>query len=1023
MDAVGNLFIADRNNRRVRKVSSSGLITTVAGDGGFGFAGDGGPATDADFRSVRAIFVTASGDIFIADDSDQRIRKVDGSTGIITTVAGNGASGFTGDGGPATDASLNFPSDIYVNASGELFIVQGSNNRIRKVDTSGTITTFAGNGESFPFVDGGAATDATLSSPRGIFGDAGGNIYIVESGRVRRVDSAGIITTIAGTGSSGFGGDGLPATDAQFDFANGVFVNPQGDVFVADENNHRIRQILALPNVIALSATPASVTAGGLGSVIQAEIRDRSGNLQTGDNTTVVNFRVADGQGELSVIQATVSGGVATTTVRTEEVGTVIVQAKSSTAEGTSIAVSATDATQRVTLTTTPTSIPDDGSVTAALEARLEDLNGNLQSGDNSTVISFRIMGSQVSDGEGTLGATEVTVSGGIATTTLTGMLPGGLDVDAGAPGALSDMVTVTVVSATTGGGGPPLPTEVGPGDIGTIAGGGTGDGNLATNAFLSTPERITLDAAGNIYIVDQHNFRVRRVDVSTGIITTVAGSGGRGVSGDGGPATDAELDFPRGVFVDSGGNLFIADHNNGRIRKVTPGGTISTVAGEGSDEGDGGPATSARLNGSAAVTGDASGNLFILETSSPRIRKVDSAGIITTVAGDGSFGSGGQGDGGAATDAAFNFPSDVVVDGSGNLFIADSNDRRVRKVDGSTGIITTFAGTGSSSSSGDGGQATDAGLNPARLFLDGSGNLFIGGGSRVRRVDASGIITTVAGTGSSSPPLGDGGPATSASLSSITGITGDSAGNLFITDQTRNRIRKIDTSGIITTVAGGSVLDGGPATDAGLGEPQDITQDGAGNLFIADTFNHRIRKVDNDGTITTVVGDGFADFSGDGGIASEATLNHPSSVFVDAVGNLFIADQNNRRIRKVSPSGLITTVAGNGNSNFAGDGVPATETGFNFPHAVFVDNQLPFTQAQVQAQGDVGAEAVVPPGNIYIADQFGYRVHKVDGSTGIITTVAGNGTSGFSGDGGPATDANLGRPHDIFGLFAVSRG
>ncbi len=482
------------------------------------------------------------------------------------------------------------------------------------------------------------------------------------------------------------------------------------------------------------------------------------------------------GTGELSAISAVASSGIATATVSIPAVGSVTVHASGDNVESASIAVSATAATQQVMVTATPTAILSDGSNSSAIEARLEDLSGNLQSGDNSTVISFRIMENLLTGGSGSLSATDVTVSGGIATTTLTGSASGLVEVEAGAPGAESGMVFVTVIPpGPGGGGGPPLPPAVDPGDIATVAGGGTGDGNLATNAFFGRPTRIVLDAAGNIYVSDEFTHRVRRVDASTGIISTAAGTGVSGFSGDGGPATDAKFANAEGVFVDSGGNLFIVDRNNRRVRKVTPGGTVSTVAGNGNFDsaGDGGPATSASLNNPVAVTGNASGDLFIVERFGRRIRKVDSAGTITTVAGNGSQGSGGQGDGGAATDAALNSPTDVVVDGSGNLFIADFSDNRVRKVDAS-GTITTFAGTGSSGSSGDGGPATDAALSSlVALFLDGSGNLFITGGSKVRKVDASGIITTVAGGGSSSPTMGDGGPATDATLSFVEGITG----------------------------------------------------------------------------------------------------------------------------------------------------------------------------------------------------------------------------------------------------------
>ena len=287
------------------------------------------------------------------------------------------------------------------------------------------------------------------------------------------------------------------------------------------------------------------------------------------------------------------------------------------------------------------------------------------------------------------------------------------------------------------------------------------------------------------------------------------------------------------------------------------------------------------------------------------RILKVDGAGIITTVAGTGEIGSPDDGEGEPATAAALYQPLGVAVDGAGNFFIADRFGRRIRKVDGA-GILTTVAGTGARGFSGDGGPATDAALNSTNgVAVDGAGNLFIAdsGNNRIRKVDGAGIITTVAGGGGRGFS-GDGGPATAAALRFPLGVAVDGAGNLFIADSSNNRIRKVDGAGIITTVAGTGAFgfsgDGGPATDAALGFPEGVAVDGAGNLFIANASSRRIRKVDGAGTITTVAGTGAFGFSGDGGPATAAALASPIGVAVDGAGNLFIADEDNRRIRAV---------------------------------------------------------------------------------------------------------------------------
>lgn len=331
-----------------------------------------------------------------------------------------------------------------------------------------------------------------------------------------------------------------------------------------------------------------------------------------------------------------------------------------------------------------------------------------------------------------------------------------------------------------------------------------------------------------------------------TNVISTVAGSGILGFSGDGGPATSAELDWPEGVAVDSAGNIFIADTNNARIRKVTPAGVITTVAGNGTagSSGDGGPAGSAELFAPDGVTVDGAGNLFIADSPS-RVRKITPAGVISTVAGNGTPGFGG--DGGPATSSEIYGPMGLAVDGAGNLFIADINNDRIRKVT-AAGTISTVAGNGSVGFSGDGGPATSAELNaPFGVAVDTAGNLYIAdtGNYRIRKVTPAGTISTIAGTGV--PGFsGDGGRALSAKLYLVFGLAVDAAGNVLIADN--GRIRKVTPAGIISTVAGNGVSgfggDGGPATSAELYQPYDVAVDSAGNLFIADSANFRIRKV-----------------------------------------------------------------------------------------------------------------------------------------------------------------------------------
>ena len=544
-------------------------------------------------------------------------------------------------------------------------------------------------------------------------------------------------------------------------------------------------------------------------------------------------------------------------------------------------------------------------------------------------------------------------------------------------------------------------------GQLTTVAGNGTegfsGDGGPATNAALSGPQGVYIDSAGNIFIADSLNDRIREVDAATGIIHTVAGNGNFGFSGDGGPATSAELHSPSGVFGDSAGNIFIADSGNERIREVVAAtGIIHTVAGNGNFgfSGDGGPAPDAELVTPSGVFVDISGNIFIADTGNARIREVVAAtGIIQTVAGNGT--NGGGGDGGPATSAQLNGPFDVAVDGSGNVFIADSGNQRIREVVASTGTIQTVAGNGAQGFSGDGGPATSASLrNPFGLSVDGSGNIFIADrdNNRIRKVvAATGNIQTVAGNGTFGYS-GDGGPATSATINVPSDVYADSAGNLFVADSFNNRIRKVvAATGDIQTVAGNGIADfsgdGGLAASAALHSPEGVFVDGAGNIFIADHSNGRIREVvAATGNIQTVAGNGTFNFSGDGGPATSAGLVQSNGVFVDSSANIFLPD--NSRIREVvGTTGIIQTVAGNGTYGSSGDGGPATSAELYLPLGVYVDGF----------------------GNIFIADSNNSRIREVVAATGTIRTVAGNGTSGFSGDGGPATGAQLAGPKGVY--------
>ncbi len=543
------------------------------------------------------------------------------------------------------------------------------------------------------------------------------------------------------------------------------------------------------------------------------------------------------------------------------------------------------------------------------------------------------------------------------------------------------------------------------------------GDGGLAINAQLNQPTGIAVDASGNLFIADTANTRVRKIS-SAGIITTVAGNGIAGTSGDGGLAVNAELLDPVGVAVDGSGNVYISDASEYAVRKVTADGIITTafstisggpphviavdqagdvyfsttyeenvrkfspgqyftvVAGDncnGCPQVNGVPATSTDPGTVQALALDSAGNLFIGSGygTPGRVSEVPAAtGIINTIAG-GNWMPVGSGE--PATNAAIYQPSGVAVDSDDDVFIADQNGFNVRKV--TAGIISTIAGNGIRS--GDNGPATSAFIGyPDSVALDGAGNIYLSGdGSSIRKVSAAGIITTVVGSRTTTGFSGDGGPATSALLDLPGSIAFDSGGNLYIVDSANYRIRKVSPAGIITTIAGtgtrGYTGDGGPALSAEVSFVSSIALDNTGNLYLADEENFVVRKISTDGTISTVAGNGMQGSSGNGGPATSAKLSYAFQVAVDSSGMLYISDGLNG-VRKVSASGTISSVV----KSAVGSGI-----------------------------------AIDPAGNVYFG--LGPGIGKTSGG-GTFTTIAGNGTTGYLGDGGPALNAEFNSVSDL---------
>jgi uncharacterized protein (TIGR03437 family) len=491
------------------------------------------------------------------------------------------------------------------------------------------------------------------------------------------------------------------------------------------------------------------------------------------------------------------------------------------------------------------------------------------------------------------------------------------------------------------------------------------GDGKPAVDAPLGVIYGLAIDRAGNPILVDNGNCIVARVE-KTGLLSVLAGNGicgvASGVSGDGGPATSATVYSPFSAAFDPAGNLYVS--SNFSVRKVSAG-VITPFAGTGKIQfgfaGDGGPAISALLNSTGGIASDASGNIYIADGLNNRVRKISTSGAITTVAGNGTPGSGG--DGGLAINANISDPEGVAFDGAGNMYIADTTNSRVRKVT-PAGVISTVLQN----------------LSVRSVAFDNAGAMYIGGVASVYKF-APGAPAPVLIAGSAQGARGfsgDGGPATQALFDGPLLVVPDSFGNLYIADRLNSRLRKIDPNGIVTTIAGNGNYrfsgEGSPALATIVNYPFGVAVDSKGAVYYSEraSNSNRVRKVSG-GVVTTVVGTGVNGFSGDGGPGVKATLNSPWGLTFDAAGNLYVADNGNGRVRKVTAAGAISTFAS----------IPSP-TGMTFDSA----------------------------GNLYVASNSN-RVLKVD-LQGNITTIAGTGVKGYSGDGGPATNALLTNPWSV---------
>ena len=1314
VDASNNVYIADQNNCRIRKVNTSGIISTVAGNGTSGYSGDGGAATAAKLFSPCAVAVDASGNLYIADYYNNRIRKVN-TSGTISTIAGTGTGSYSGDGGAATAATIYYPGGVAVDGSSNVYFSDTYNSRLRKINTSGIISTIGGNGSAGYTGDGGAATSAEVNNPKGLVVDASGNIYFADysNARIRKITTSGTISTVAGSGGAGFYGDGGAATAADLYYPSAVTLDATGNMFIADYYNQRIRKVSA-PS--ATYCTPSYLSTY-LSTACSSYHMDIAGFHLHGAYSTSINDNVAcDGTGyedHTSMMVVMTPGSTYTPTIytgptyemhaevwvdfnndgsfdSTERIGgynnyvdsqafSLVIPSGAATGSHRMRLVTVYSVASYPYITPCPTSSYSYGETrdyTTYIGTPPPTLTalsspvafGVVATGTCSSPRAGAFSGSFLSPSSGNITVTApsgfyvsstaggtyvssytisytggalaadsvyiefcptssstysgcVSVSGGGASATLCLSASG-----TGEP-ACTGTPTAGTISATTAFAGSSTPFTVSLSGY-TVAAGITFQWQSASSAagtysnifgatnsswtptgitattyykcnvccsyssacasssiigvnyFTAsscTPNYANIDTTEDTYIASPGNHLRLNGDAGTSIndsvvdgtlhayldrttlgcqlstgstytITVAGGSlvpqayqawidfnnngtfestesvGGLSAGSTSATSSTFTITIPSASTVTTAGDyrLRIATsyyyHNYPSLNACPNGSTTNDYWGETRDYYVALNVTSGTLSFSVSVDSvmfgidstcttspaqsftmggsglsPASGNLTVyaptnyavcstltgtyvtsynipytggtLGTTSvyikfiapctpgsyPNCLSITGGGLSasfcipvggTSAAACTSASAGAATvtptTGGSSTSYALSVSGEALGYGTTFQWVQTTGGGSWTTITGATNttynftglststcfvcdvtcpyvssstssaeacvsvnipspIISTFAGNGSGAYSGDGGAATAAAIDYlAGVAADASGNVYFTQYSNyiIRKVNPSGVISTFAGNGSGGYG-GDGGAATAAKLNNATGVATDAAGNVYIADGGNNRIRKVNTSGIITTFAGngsaGYSGDGGPATAAKINNPIGVACDASGNVYIADLGNSRVRKVNSAGVITTFAGNGTAGFTGDGGLATAAEIQGLAGIAVNSAGTVYIVDGTSYRVRSITSYGYISTICGNGTSGYTGDNGLATAAELNRPNGVSIDAS----------------------GNVYISDQYNNRIRKIN-SVGIITTYAGNGTMAFAGDGGPATAAEMSLPTGV---------
>lgn len=834
----------------ISSVTYGQTISTIAGTGTYGYSGDGGAATAANLGYIYGLATDNSGTTYFSDTYNNVVRKIDAS-GTIRVFAGNGTSGYSGDGGAATLAQLSRPRSIVVDKYGNVIIYEDGNHRIRKINTLGVINTIVGSGVVGFSGDGGPATNAELGFLSEIALDKNGNLYLADRGsnNLRKVDTNGIITLFAGGPYVPYATDGGPATNAYF-YPSGIGIDKYNNIYISDENSRTIRKVDTTGYISTIAGTGSYSYSGDGGLGIMASFVpellkvDTSGNIFFYDQASH-KVRMINTYGIITSLVGNGSSGYST--------------------DG---------------YTATASSL-------SSLDGFSIDKNNNIYFSES---YSYRVK--KAGHGIGYITGLTNICSGG--TTTLSDISTGGTwvsgNTSVAAIGSVSGIATgistgTSIITYHTSSGSAtaiisvnPTPIsgrlfgvkQLSPGDTtvlhSTISGGRWTSGNSSIVTIGSSSgimRGIMIGAANIIYTVTNactiSGQTLAGVAISCNLTTTdakintIAGNGSASFSGDGGPASSATMNQPTVMASDESGNIYFFDSRNARIRKIDRTGLITTIAGTGTlgRGGDIGMATSIRIGQIGGLAISKSGNIYFTDYSNNIIRKIDSHGLLTTVAGFvyvSTYGSSfSDGDGGAATTARLYRLSGITLDDTGNIYFVDNDGWDLRKVN-SSGIISHFATLGSGPNSG-----LCRGINGD--FYVNVGGYNSGYDNGVLKIDSSGTVVNIFDPSYSYyygtryfTFYGDGGPATNAQINGSFAVATDKFGNLYLADQENFRIRKIDVLGNINTIAGNGIFgatgDGGGATASEIGYTYGLAVDPSGNVYISDINHSVIRRI-----------------------------------------------------------------------------------------------------------------------------------------------------------------------------------